>query len=194
MSKRIKINSKLKAENAEVILIDNRITTKADGQKCYFSDMINFDLPKENEAIHYVTNRAFNAVEIIEKICKSEIIENGAIAVYSISEKAVKKIIELNKSKRLNNLSFLFSTIRNANGAKEKQYNIIEQSGKFKIGYFYSHAKIMALQTRGGNYVVEMSCNLAHNSKVEHITIFNDKKLLDFHCNTINNIINLKHE
>jgi len=85
-------------------------------------------------------------------------------------------------------------TITNDRGENlENTYNTLENSRLFNIGYFYSHAKIMAFNTKKNNYAIEMSCNLAHNSRIENITIYNNKELCKFHINWIKNVIKLKN-
>jgi len=192
MSKRVKISNYLKNENKDKFLINNVFVEKNHVPDFYFSDNMDFDLPAKNRSIHLVTNRSFNAIEIIEKIVKKEEIIKSAIAVYSINKRATEKIISLAKEGKIKEAIFLFSTIRNDRGENlEACYKKLEDSKLFKIGYYYTHAKIMAIETHQNNYVIEMSCNLANNARIENITIFNDKDLFEFHSMCITNLVKL---
>ena len=190
MSKRIKINKYLKSENIDTFLIDGKFIQKQDVPKFYFQDKITFELPNKNETIHFVTSRAFNAIEIIDKILSKENIIKAGIAVYSIDKKATQKIINYAESGQIKDAVFLFSTIRNDRGENlETNYKILENSKNFKIGYYYSHSKVMTFETKNNYYTIEMSCNLAHNSRIENITFYNNIDLFDFHHTWINKMV-----
>lgn len=191
--KRIKKNTLLKADNKDTFLIHGEFLQKNEVDKMYFSEKIDFQMPKQNECVHYVTNRAFNAFEIVEKILKDEIIEEANITVYSINEKACNKIIEFSNKGLINNITFLFSTIRSDRGTKksglETTYRKLEKWGGARIGYYYTHAKVLCLKTKENYYVSEQSCNLSHNSKIEQFCIFNNKELFEFHSKWIASLV-----
>lgn len=183
MSKRLSVGKKfLKKENADKIIVSSNLIKDSDISDCFFSKKITFDLPKVGSSIHFVTNRAFNAIEVIEKICENEIIDEAYIAIYSINKKAVNKIIELEKAGRIKKINFLFSTIRNDRGENlENAYSKIKRYRKFNIAFYYTHAKVMAVKTKENYYTIEMSCNLAQNARIENMTFFNSEKLFEFH-------------
>lgn len=199
MSKKIKKDSKMKDKTfIENVVFDNRILTK-DEVKFYFSKMHTFEIPKENESYHFVTNRKFSAIEIIEEILKDDnaICSECVIAIYSINQKAAEKFIDLYEVGKIKKLTFLFSTMRRTSTRKkdlENVYSKLHSYGKFKIGYFSSHAKIIAMKTNIGDFAIEMSCNFYSNSKIENVTITNNSKLTNLHAETINKIIDFGND
>jgi hypothetical protein len=189
--KKILLNTNLSSDNKDTFLIDGKFVQKQDVPKFYYDANINFALPKKNECLHYVTNRAFNAIEIIEKIVESGHVIDFAIAIYSIDKKATRKFIDMTQRGDIaRDGYFLFSTIRNDRGENlQGNYNQLEQTGLYKIGYYYSHAKVMCLMTAQDFFTVEMSCNLAHNSRCENMTFYNNSELFEFHKNWISKLV-----
>lgn len=198
MSKRIKKDSKLMDNRTtESILVDNRFLTHGK-REFFFSKMHDFDLPGENETYHYLTNRKFSAIEIVNKILDDEkvICSQCSIIIYSINLKAGERFVELYKNRKIQNLTFLFSTLRftGRNRELDDVYAKLERFGKFKIGYFSTHAKVIAMKTNAGNFTIEMSCNFSANSKIENVTITNHAGLVDFQIEAIDRIIDLKND
>ena len=191
MSKRIKAGTVLKKDNIDNFIIDGHLLTKPEAANYVFSDQVDFELPKTGGCLHYITNRAFNAIEIIEKVAQGEVIEEMCVAVYSINEKAGSKIMALHRAGRIKKASFIFSTIRRGGkgNSLESTYKTLQNYGAFNICYLYSHAKVVTIKTKSSDYTLEMSCNLAHNSRIENIVIFNSAQLLDFHSSWIKSLM-----
>ena len=180
--------SKLKYKNFDTFLIDGTFKHHSEIHTCL--ENVNFELPKKGEIIHIITNKLFNPVNFIEKIIEidGEIL-CGGFATYSINKKAVNRLIHHANAKKLHNINVIFSTMRDNRGENlESAYKILEQSKLFNIAYLYSHTKIIAVRTENNFYTAEMSSNMTENSKIEHITLFNNKHLFDFHNNWISKL------
>lgn len=139
-------------------------------------------LPKKGTSLRIVTFKSMNASILLKHIAKHEEIEEMLIAAYSInhdSARLINEIINRNNCKA----EILISNLRNQAHRKKEELtkNIFINNNNCKLFFCSSHAKIISLKTKKGNYYhIEGSGNLSFNSRVEQYIIDNDEKLFNF--------------
>lgn len=142
-------------------------------------------LPQQEQQYRLVTRRAFNAIEVLEYVCKTERVVNLKMAVYSINYDAAMILLDLLNRDRIGCVEICMSNLRN--GAHRTKEQILNEKliGHAKIDIFYcsSHAKSMACETESGNYYcIEGSGNHAYNSRIEQYVFDNSKQVYEFNC------------
>jgi len=139
-------------------------------------------LPKKETSLRIVTFKSMNASLLLQHIAKQEKIEELLIAAYSINYDSVKlidSIINANECKT----EILISNLRNQAYRKKEELTkeIFIKNKNVKLFFCSSHAKIISVKTKKGNYYhIEGSGNLSFNSRVEQYVIDNDKNLFNF--------------
>jgi hypothetical protein len=157
------------------------------------ADIETIGLPHPDEQFCLVTRRPFNSVQFIEYIAQKEIITHMKLVVYSINFQAAEKIVELIDAKKIESAEILISNLRN--GAHREKELVMKElfSSHPNISLFYcnSHAKIVSMETRSGNYyTISGSGNMSNNSRVEQYVIDNDQGLYEFTCTWMKEIKN----
>jgi hypothetical protein len=148
-------------------------------------------LPNINEQIKIITFRSFNAAIFLKYIAEKEGIENMQLVVYSINGEAALMIDDLFKKGLIDKGQILMSNLRNKAHRQKEQItrDLFVENPKIDLFFASSHAKILSLKTKKGNYYsLEGSGNLSYNSRVENYCIDNDEKLYNFHCNWMEDI------
>ena len=147
--------------------------------------------PKEDETIHYVTKRAFNAISILHILNDKYRILELTIVVYSITKISAIEILNIAKKNNIV-VNIVISDIRNtAFEKKEIAIKLFEENKKYiKLIYAGSHAKIILVKTENKNLCISSSANLGSNSRIEQYIIDDSKILYQFHKDWINELNN----
>ena len=148
-------------------------------------------LPEKGQQFRLVTRRVFNAMQMIEYICKREVISDLKISIYSVSHSAALILINLIDQGRIKKVEILMSNLRNK-AHREKEViikNLFSKHPKISLFFCNSHAKTFSCATERNNYfTLEGSGNMSWNSRVENYTLDNCKELYEFSCQWMSDI------
>lgn len=142
-------------------------------------------LPAAGQQYRLITRRAFNAIQMLEFICQSEIIIDLKIAIYSINFNAALVLVELVNAGKIRRVEVLMSNLRNHAHREKEQIikDLFSGHPQFDLFFACSHAKSMSCKTDQDNYyTIEGSGNLAANSRIEQYIIDNDPAIYEFTC------------
>ena len=147
------------------------------------------DIPTKNSEIRIVTQRVFNAFDIMKAILKEEDCIELYMCVYRIAKKTTKELIMLYEDKKINNINIATSiAIPKITPEIYRELLNFEQRANFKMKLVQMHAKIILIKKKDKNYIVEGSGNLSQNQKIEQNTINNDIDIYNFHKNWIDSL------
>jgi len=157
------------------------------------AEILNGEIPAENEAHHIVSNGKFdywNFVPLIIDILNKPIKE-AYFSTWTLNRRTCRELFELFDSGKIQKYTFLtgiyfktretavYSTLANGTISRGQRLKSLE-----------NHSKIVLLDANPDFIVIEGSANFTANPRIEQNTITNSKKLFDFHQNWIDGIFN----
>ena len=138
-------------------------------------------LPEENESVHIITERNFDAFSFVLLILQSEKIIELWAAVYRIGEKTSKALLQLIKDGEIGNVSLVINDGFKA-FAPEVDRLLLLNSEKLRTIKCNNHAKVTLMKTESGKYfVVEGSGNWSINARIEQYVFLQSEDIFNFH-------------
>lgn len=157
-----------------------------------FTDIIGDEI---EDKIQYrmVTERAFNAIIVLEFLLKKYQIDEIYIAVYRMNLLSVNKIKEIIDYGNIK-CSILLSSFFRENKKYEKWCEELMMYSKTKdhvnISFAVNHAKVFLAKTKCNKFIVfEGSGNLSDNARIEQYLLENNEITYNFHKTWINETI-----
>ena len=145
-------------------------------------------LPAPGESLHCVMKGNFPGFALVGatlRLIAPATIERLDIATLGFSKDNVTELLQMLDSGQIGKVTFLCSCYFKsmADGAEIYDALVRELHARgHTIGAARNHAKIILMQTTGGDhYVVESSANLRSCRNVEAFVMSNDRELLAFH-------------
>jgi hypothetical protein len=157
-----------------------------------FTDVIGNDL-EQNVQYRLVTERAFNAIIVIEYLLKKYELVEVYIAVYRMNIQSVnklKQIIDLGNIKCSILLSSFFRENKKYERWCEDLIMYCDKNKNVQINFAVNHAKVFLAKTKDNRYIVfEGSGNLSDNARIEQYLIEDNKTTYEFHKKWITNTL-----
>lgn len=158
-----------------------------------FTDIIGDELER-NVQYRMVTERAFNAIIVLEYLLKKYKINEIYIAVYRMNLLSVNKLKEIIDPGDIK-CSILLSSFFRENKKYERWCEELMMYSKnqnhVEISFAVNHAKVFLAKTNDNRFIVfEGSGNLSYNARIEQYLIEDNETTYNFHkewiCETIN--------
>jgi hypothetical protein len=159
-----------------------------------FKNVSNVDkdlvVPSINQMVWIQTDVSFNTFDIIAYLSQKEPIKQLYASTYSISRKAIEKIIYLHDTGKIEQLTLLISdsmikrnpsTIDNLMAMKSTRANL-------QVKFAWIHAKVNLIETHDNYYVLEGSGNWSENAHYEQYVFINSKEVFDFRKQLFTNV------
>lgn len=156
--------------------------------------------PKKGEQWRIITEKQFNAFNLIIDVLQKNFIEEVYIAIYRINEPTVEALQEMIASGRIKHATFILSnfflqTKRPERWAQQLLLFCKDNPDKTSYAYVHNHAKVICIKDDVGNYYVfEGSGNMSDNARIEQYIYENDEQMFNFHKQWMNNLIKTKKQ
>lgn len=152
--------------------------------------------PKENEQWRIITEKQFNAFNLILDVIQNSIIEELYIAIYRINEPTVRTIKQLIEDGRIKKATFIISnfflqTKRPEQWAISLKNFCDANQDKCSSAYVHNHAKVICIKDdKGNHFVFEGSGNMSDNARIEQYLYENNQTTFNFHKQWMNDLVN----
>jgi hypothetical protein len=153
-------------------------------------------LPKENEQIRIITQKAFNAYALLLYIVERHMIEECYLTTYNMDKNTIMGLETLIQSDNIKKLTILISEsviFRMPARARELKATV-RRNDNIRMIFCWNHTKIIACKTDAGHFVIEGSGNLSDNARVEQYLFENCRETYDFHKKWIEAIKDLPYK
>lgn len=143
--------------------------------------------PEENEQWRIITEKQFNAFNLILDVITNSNIEELYIAIYRINEPTVRTIKDLIDSGKIKKATFIISnfflqTKRPEQWAISLKNFCDANKDKCSSAYVHNHAKVICIRDDNDNhFVFEGSGNMNDNARIEQYLYENNKETFSIH-------------
>jgi len=145
---------------------------------------------ERDKVYEYYTDGAWSLHQLIEHISLQIGASNMWLTSYSISEKPVRRLLELKEKGLIRNLVCLLDT-----RAKDRKGEAFQLLSTFaQITMVELHAKVAIFENEDWGVSILTSQNLTKNRRIEAGTIHSNKQSAHFHKNWILQKIQAEHE
>jgi hypothetical protein len=145
-------------------------------------------LPKNNEQIRIITEKALNTYAILRYILQFGNIEECYITTFNVDSKSIRGLRELVDEKKVLKLTILVSAFVN-HSMQKRTAELKSMSGNgISIIYAWNHTKILLCKTEENHYIVEGSGNLSASARIEQYLFEESEKMYEFHKGWIEDV------
>lgn len=139
-------------------------------------------LPVKDEFFFLQTDRSFNAFTFIPFICEKQSIRHLYAATYSISNKVISALMELQNAGRIEEITLLISDsmIKRNAVVIDNLLSLANGNGNLNVLFAWTHAKVCIIETKTNHFIIEGSGNWSDNAHYEQYMFGNSKGLFDF--------------
>lgn len=151
--------------------------------------------PKGGEQWRIITEKQFNAFNLILDVIQNSMIEELYVAIYRINEATVASLKELISNGSIKHATFIISnfflqTKKPERWAQELKKFCNANPDKCSHAYVHNHAKVIAIKDGNDNhYVFEGSGNMSDNARIEQYLYENNRETFLFHKEWMSDLI-----
>lgn len=173
------------------IVEDKALLRKVEASDLHFAKIKSLHdlcpMPSIGEQWRIVTEKQFNAFDLIRGAVEQNIIEEMYLAIYRINEPIVDCIIDYINSGKIKKATFIISSFFNQTKKPEKWAKKLrdfceKHPAQTSHIYTHNHSKVLAMHIAGGGYFVfEGSGNMSDNARIEQYLYENNEQSFNFH-------------